>query len=405
MNIPPRPGASSRLPKVVVAVVAAGAALLLPATASAAPADHTRGNKATYIVTVQDGADARGVARAVQANPAHVYSEVLDGFVAELNAGQLRALRTNPAVTAVEADQVATTGKPAARRTQAPAQTSVSSTQYLPTSQALWGLDRVDQAKLPLNNAYRFTETGDGVTVFVVDTGIDVGHREFEGRAVNVFDAFGGNGIDQNGHGTHVAGTIGAQTMGIAKDVRLAGVRVLDANGSGSYSGIIAGLDHIAKNSPGPAVANLSLGGGYSAALNTAVTNLSNSGVAVVVAAGNSGTNAGSTSPASATAAITVAATDKYDRRASYSNYGSAVDLYAPGSAITSTWPGGYAASSSGTSMAAPHVAGVAALYKDAVGDVSSAAVEAHLKNTATSGVVKSNPTGTVNKLLNKGDL
>jgi subtilisin family serine protease len=232
-------------------------------------------------------------------------------------------------------------------------------------------------------------------------------HRciNFGGRATAAYDALGGNGQDCNGHGTHVAGTVGSSTYGVAKGVSLYGVRVLDCNGSGSNSGVIAGIDYVRTKHVKPAVANMSLGGGYSATINTAVTNLSNAGVFVAVAAGNDNANACNYSPASAPVVTTVGATTKTTARATYSNYGSCVDLYAPGSSITSTWSNGSTNTISGTSMASPHVAGVAALYKATYGDASQATIDAWLKNNATNNAVTSNPSGTPNKLLNKGAL
>jgi subtilisin family serine protease len=438
------------------AALLSGAALLFSGNAAvAAPAE--KGQKSSYIVTVSDGENPRGIARAVQANPNFVFSEVLDGFAAQLNAGQLRALRNHPAVTAVEADQSVTaagrkskrtlktilraaaknTGKGLGKNTgkglgkgggkpvkeqpvveepvaeepvtepvvEQPTtqQPTTESTQKV--SSALWGLDRINQRLLPLDSSYSYVSAGTGVTAYVVDSGIATSHPDFEGRAKNVFDAFGGTGQDCNGHGTHVAGTIGGETHGVAKDVVLAGVRVLDCNGSGSYSGVIAGLDWIAANSPGPAVANLSLGGGYSSAMNTAVKKLSDSGVTVVVAAGNSNVDAGTTSPASTPEAITVAASDRNDQKASFSNYGSVVDTYAPGVSITSTSVQGGSTTMSGTSMAAPHVAGVAVLYKAVHGDAASDVVHSWVVQNATASVVGQNPAGTPNRLLFKGTL
>jgi len=243
------------------------------------------------------------------------------------------------------------------------------------------------------------------VYAYIIDTGIQTSHSQFGGRASNVYDAFGGNGQDCNGHGTHVAGTVGSSTYGIAKAVRLRGLRVLNCSGSGSTSGIIAAIDWLRANYTAPAVANMSLGGGYSAALNTAVTNLSNAGVFMAVAAGNENQNACNVSPASASGVATVAASTSTDAKASYSNYGSCVELYAPGSSITSTWLSGGTRSISGTSMASPHVAGVAALYKGANGNASSSTILSWLINNATANVISGNITGTPNRLLYKSSL
>ncbi len=265
-----------------------------------------------------------------------------------------------------------------------------------------WGLDRIDRRFLPLNGSFVYTNTAPSVTAYVIDTGILSSHVDFGGRASNVFDVFGGTGADCHGHGTHVAGTIGGATHGVAKAIRLRGVRVLNCAGSGTVSGVIAGVNFVQANAVAPAVANLSLGGGFSTSLNTAVANLSNSGVFVAVAAGNSNANACSASPASAPEAFTTAASTKTDARATYSNYGSCVDGYAPGSLIKSAWHSSNTATSiiSGTSMASPHVAGCAALYKQQFGNQPSAAVASALVGLSTPNVITGNPAGTPNRLL-----
>ena len=217
-----------------------------------------------------------------------------------------------------------------------------------------------------------------------------------------MYDALGGNGQDCNGHGTHVAGIIGATSYGVANRVSLHGLRVLNCSGSGTTSAIIAAIDWVRVNRVNPAVANLSLGGGFSSALNTAVNNLANSGVFVSVGAGGENQSACNSSPASAAAAMTVAASTSTDAKASYSSYGSCVDIYAPGSSIISTWHTGTAATStlSGTSMAAPHAAGAAARYKATYGNAATATIDTWIKNRATLNVITGNPTGTPNRLL-----
>jgi subtilisin family serine protease len=338
-----------------------------------------------YIVVLNEGANPRSVAAVAGVNPRYVYTAALNGFAASLNAGQLNALRHNPHVALVEADQVV----------------EATTTQ----SGATWGIDRIDQRNLPLSGTYTYTSTGAGVYAYVIDTGIQTNHPQFGTRAAVAYDALGGNGQDCNGHGTHVAGTIGSTTYGVAKQVQLRAVRALNCSGSGSSSGILAAVDWVRLNRTNPAVANMSIGGGYSETLNTAVTNLANSGVFVSVAAGNSNANACSYSPSSAPAVFTTASTTSTDARRTSSNYGSCVDGYAPGGSITSTWINSGTNTISGSSMAAPHVAGVAALYKATFGNASTATIDSWIKTNATQGVVTGNPSGTPNRLLYKAAL
>ena len=335
-----------------------------------------------YIVTLKPNASPHGVAAALGVSPRYVYSSAVRGFAASLSDGQLRALQRDPAVATIEHNQVV----------------RADTTQTNPPS---WGIDRIDQHNLPLSNSYTYTASGAGVTAYIIDTGINASHPDFGGRAAVAFDAIGGNGVDCHGHGTHVAGTIGSTTYGVAKSVQLRGVRVLDCSGSGTTAGVIAGIDWVTNNSPGPSVANMSLGGGKSTALNNSTAALANSGVSIAVAAGNSAANACNSSPSSTPEAITVAASDINDNSASFTNFGRCVDLYAPGVGITSTWLGTGTNTISGTSMATPHVAGVAALYKSSVGgDPSSAAVQSFITGSATANVLNGVPRRTPNLLL-----
>jgi subtilisin family serine protease len=270
---------------------------------------------------------------------------------------------------------------------------------------ATWGLDRIDQRDRPLNGSYTYAKTGAGVYSYILDTGILPGHVDFGGRVVSGFTAItDGNGSsDCNGHGTHVAGTVGGTTYGVAKQTTLVPVRVLGCTGSGTNSGVIAGVDWVAANHVKPAVANMSLGGGASSALDAAVANAVSRGVTFVVAAGNSNANACNYSPARAASAITVGATTNTDARASYSNFGSCLDIFAPGSSITSAWWTSNTATStiSGTSMASPHVAGVAALIVEGTGSsMTPAQVTDAIIAAASTGKVTSAGTGSPNRLL-----
>src|SRR5881398_611609 len=347
-----------------------------------------------YIVVLQDNvADPATVARdlvnAAGGSLLRVYTSAIKGFAAQLSAPAAAALEGNPLVASVEADQVM----------------RADVTQSMDANGDPWGLDRIDQGALPLSRTYTYTGTGAGVHAYIIDTGIWTLQPEFGGRANNVFDAYHATGEDCNGHGTHVAGTIGAATYGVAKAVSLHGVRVLTCAGIGLNSDVIAGVDWVTANHASPAVANMSLGGGKSAALDQAVTNLWNSGVFLAVAAGNDNADACNTSPAGASGVFTVAASEKTDAKASYSNWGTCVEAYGPGSAIKSTYLAGLTMTLSGTSMATPHVTGVAALYKAANGDQPSATVANWIVTNATAGAISGNPSGTPNRLLFKSTL
>jgi len=312
----------------------------------------------------------------------HVYQHALNGFAVEMSEADAQRLSEDFRVKFVEEDGVMTGDV----------------TQTNPP----WGLDRIDQRNRPLSATYTYNWTGSGVRAYIIDTGIRTAHTQFGGRASNVFDAFGGSGADCNGHGTHVAGTVGGSTYGVAKSALLRGVRVLDCNGSGSTSGVISGVDWVRLNHIAPAVANMSLGGGASSALDTAVNNLHNANVTIAVAAGNSNANACNSSPARAANAITVGSTTTTDARSSFSNFGTCLDIFAPGSGILSAWFSSNTATAtlSGTSMASPHVAGAAALYKQANPSASSTTIRNALVNNATTNVVTNAGTGSPNRLL-----
>jgi subtilisin family serine protease len=311
-----------------------------------------------------------------------VYQHALNGFAVNMTEAQAEALSQDYRVKFVEEDSIVT----------------ADVTQSNPP----WGLDRIDQRNRPLSGTYTYNWTGSGVRAYVIDTGILTSHTQFGGRASNVFDAFGGSGTDCNGHGTHVAGTIGGSTYGVAKSSLPRGVRVLNCSGSGSNSGVISGVDWVRLNHIAPAVANMSLGGGASSALDTAVNNLSNAGVTIAVAAGNSNADACGSSPARAANAITVGSTTQSDARSSFSNFGTCLDIFAPGSGILSAWFSSNTATAtlSGTSMASPHVAGAAALYKQANPGASPATIRNALVNNATSGVLSGVGSGSPNRLL-----
>ena len=319
-----------------------------------------------------------------------VYNRVFPGFSARLPQAAVRALQSNPNVLLVEQDQ------------------RVSLNQTSPQVSPPWGLDRIDQATRPLDGLYSFTQTAAGVPVFVVDTGVRSTHQDLGGRVKAGYTVIDdGRGTeDCNGHGTHVAGTVAGTAFGVAKAADIVPVRVLDCNGSGTWSGVIAGLDWVASTPARPAVANLSLGGGASSSVDLAVRNASANGVAVVVAAGNSNADACRYSPAREPAAITVGATTSSDARASYSNFGTCLDLFAPGSGVLSAYyrSNTDTATLSGTSMAAPHVAGVAALVLAQQPSLSPGALAQHLLAMATPNLVSSAGSGSPNLLLFAGD-
>ncbi len=337
-----------RTSRVVLAALFGIVATWLPSQVSAS-SDEARKD---YIIVFSDRGNPAAERAAIAGLGGRIfftYENVFNGVAVSLPEAALNGLKNRPGIELIEADGEVTTQE-----------TQLGAT---------WGLDRIDQRDLPLNSTFNYGATGAGVDAYIIDTGILATHKQFSNRVTS----FGFSSIkdrrgtsDCNGHGTHVAGTVGGTTYGVAKAVRLIPVRVLDCRGSGTWSGVVAGMDWVVSNHQAgkPAVANMSLGGGVSATVDSAVQRMIDDGVVVVVAAGNSNLDACNYSPARAASALTVGATTSTDARASYSNFGKCLDIFAPGSGITSAWHTSTTAINtiSGTSMASPHVAGVAAL-------------------------------------------
>jgi subtilisin family serine protease len=346
-----------------------------------------------YLVTMNTGYDPHEIVNRLGITPLFVYSTAIVGFAAKLTPLQLTLLRKAPGVASIEPDvTIHQQYTP-----QAPSR-AVSS----------WGLDRINQRALPLDGTYTPAHDGANVTVYIIDSGIDYTHSEFGGRATFGYDAIGDGkqGADCEGHGTHVAGTVGGATYGVARKVKLVSVRVLDCTGEGTGSGILAGFDWVTGHAVKPAVANASLGTtpGFNA-VDSAANGMANNGVFTVVAAGNDTADACGYSPARAAEPLTVGATDITDDYAYYSNSGGCVQLYAPGTDIVSAKLGGGSATESGTSMASPHVAGIAALYKQANGDKTQSEISSWLINQSTPDKITLLPADSYNNLLYSGGL
>lgn len=385
-----------------VAALALGVVSALPATAQPGQAGGTIENAGapgaipgSYIVSLDEDAAKAGskagkaLAEKYGAEIDRTYKKALNGYAVELSAAEAKKFAADPAVDSVVQNRTFT----------------VDATQPNPPS---WGLDRIDQKTLPLNNSYTYPDSaGEGVTAYVIDTGVRISHSDFGGRASYGYDAIDNDNTaqDGHGHGTHVAGTVGGTLHGVAKKAKIVGVRVLNNQGSGTTAQVVAGIDWVTQNAVKPAVANMSLGGGADSALDTAVRNSIASGITYAVAAGNESVNASTRSPARVTEAITVGATTNTDAKASYSNFGSVLDLFAPGSSITSAWNSSDSATNtiSGTSMASPHTAGAAALHLADNRTATPAQVSAALVSAASTGVVTSPGTGSPNRLLNVG--
>ncbi|MET9439161.1 S8 family serine peptidase [Streptomyces sp. NPDC006610] len=396
--------ARRRLTAIGIATTAALAASLVSALpAGAAPAAEgpiqyegaANAVAGSYLVTLKadrarsGSAAGRAVAEKYGADIERTYTKALNGYAIQASETEAKRLAADPAVASVVQNRTFT----------------LAATQPSPPS---WGLDRIDQRALPLNSSYTYPDSaGQGVTAYVIDTGVRITHGDFGGRASYGYDAIDNDNTaqDGHGHGTHVAGTVAGTAYGVAKKARVVGVRVLNNSGSGTTAQVVAGIDWVARNAVKPAVANMSLGGGADTALDTAVRNAVASGITFAVAAGNENVNASTRSPARVTEAITVGATTSSDARASYSNYGSVLDLFAPGSSITSAWHTGDTATNtiSGTSMASPHVAGAAALYLADNPTATPAQVSGALTTAATPNVVTNPGTGSPNRLLYVG--
>lgn len=381
---------------IAAVAAAAGAALFGTSFANATPepemgtiygADAATAVSGSYIVMLNEKADKAELAKQYGGKLQRSFNSTINGFSAnKLSETEAKRLAADPAVAKVVQNKTF----------------RISATQQRPPS---WGLDRIDQSQALGDNAYAYPDSaGDGVTAYVIDTGVRVTHKDFGGRASSGFDAVDrdNDANDGNGHGTHVAGTIAGTSHGVAKKAKIVGVRVLNDSGSGTTDQVIAGIDWVVANRKGPAVANMSLGGGVDPALDAAVRKAVASGVTFAIAAGNEARDATQSSPARVTEAITVASSTVTDGQSSFSNYGPVVDIYAPGSNITSTWHESDSATNvmSGTSMATPHVAGVAALYLAGHPDATPGEVATELTRGATQGAISNATPGTTNKLL-----
>ncbi|MFF3841953.1 S8 family peptidase [Streptomyces sp. NPDC001930] len=386
---------------VAVTALTLGTLSALPAAASPAAPEGVIENAGaegtiagSYIVTLDESAQAetakgRAVAARFGAKIKRTYTSAINGYSVELSEAQARKLAADPAVTSVVQNRVFT----------------VDGTQPSPPS---WGLDRIDQKALPLNQSYTYPDTaGQGVTAYIIDTGVRITHSDFGGRASYGYDAIDNDNTaqDGHGHGTHVAGTVAGTSYGVAKKAKIVGVRVLDNSGSGTTEQVVAGIDWVTQNAVKPAVANMSLGGGVDTVLDAAVRNSIASGVTYAVAAGNDSSNASNYSPARVSEAITVGSTTNTDARSSFSNYGTVLDIFAPGSSITSSWNSSDSATNtiSGTSMATPHVAGAAAVYLAGNPTATPAQVSTALTTAATPNVVTNPGSGSPNRLLYVG--